>query len=197
MKPLTAQIGPKTLIVKCDEENRDRGDWLLAYLQRSFRDKPGELRDGFKIQFGWSILSLRQQDAGLVICEPNYQGNPFAEWRDDISCTLRVQGEQLEILAVAEVEDGMPASFQDRIAFGKGCLSERRIFLFRSKDRPEGDSGWYIGLRDGPEQQPAYETMYVYELLRLRPALLQVLALPPEYMVTFDGDHIEGWRAGE
>src|SRR5262245_11184262 len=197
MKPLTAQIGTKTVIVKCDDETLAQGEWLLDYLRRTFGDKSGELRDGFKIEFGWTILCLRQEDAGMIVCEPNYRGNPFAEWHEDVSCSLRVQGEQLEILELADVKIGAPASFQDKIVLAKGCLSERRIFLFRSKAPSAGDSGWYIGPRDGGEAEPEYEAIYVFELLKHRPALLQVLALPPEYMVTFDGDQIEGWRAGE
>jgi hypothetical protein len=197
MKPLKAQIGTKTIFVNCDEDLRPQGEWLLAYLRKTFGNDPGPLRDGFKIQVGWSILCLRQQEAGLVVCEPNYRGNPFVEWHDDISCTLQVQMEQNELLEVLDVKEGAAALFQDKIVLAKGCLSEERIFLFRSKDAPAGDSGWYIGPTAGSEPAAANEAIHVYQLLKLRPALLQALALPPGSMVTFHGDGIEGWRQEE
>jgi hypothetical protein len=196
MERLAAQIGAKTIIVRCDAALRPQAEWLLAYVRKTFGPDGGKLRDGFKLQVGWSILSLREQNGQLVISEPNYRGDPFTEWHDDISCTLRVQAEQNEILALAEVEEGVPALFQDKVVLAKGCLEEKRVYLERAKDPPPGDSGWYIGPVADDEQQPKLEAIYVYNLLKSRPALLQVLALPPGYIVVFDGDDIEGWEAG-
>ncbi len=35
-----------------------------------------------------------------------------------------------------------------------------------------------------------YESIYAYQLVKLRPALLKVLMLPYDYIVVFDGDTI-------
>src|SRR5262249_35465056 len=159
--------------------------WFLNYLQETFGDDPDKLKNGFKIQLGWSILSLQERNSELVVCEPDYRKNPFEDWHDDITCTLKVQAEQNEILELTEAE-GNFALFQDTIIYAKGCLAEQRVYLHRSPPAFGGDSGWYIGPVKGSAKKPVLEKMHVYELLRHRPALLQVLCLPVEYMVIFN-----------
>jgi len=197
MERLAVEMGAKTIIVRCDVALRPQAEWLLGYIRETFGSDGGQLRDGFKLQVGWSILSLREQNGKLVINEPNYYGDPFTECHDDISCTLRVQVEQNAILQLAEVDDAVPALFQDKVVLAKGCLDEKRVYLERTKNSPPGDSGWYIGPAAGGKRKPALEAIYVYDLLKERPALLQVLALPPGYLVVFDGDKIEGWEAAQ
>jgi hypothetical protein len=53
----------------------------------------------------------------------------------------------------------------------------------------KGDSGWYIGEVDQPQNE--LKAIYSYQLLPLRPALLKVLALPVGYVVVFENDRIE------
>jgi hypothetical protein len=54
-----------------------------------------------------------------------------------------------------------------------------------------GDTGWYIGRRDG--DNAVLDAIQVYQLLRLRPTLLQYLLLPPGYMVILNGDQVEAF----
>jgi hypothetical protein len=197
MERLDVQIGANTITVCCDGVLRPQAEWLLEYIRKTFGADKGKLRDGFKLQVGWSILSLREQNGELVISEPNYYGDPFTEWHDDISCTLRVQTEQNAILKLAEVDDAVPALFHDKVVLAKGCLDEKRVYLERTKGSPPGDSGWYVGPTAAGKRTSALEAIHVYNLLKLRPALLRVLALPPGYLVVFDGDEIEGWEAKE
>jgi hypothetical protein len=193
---LTTRIGSKLVAVNCQGALRPQCKWLLGYLRETFSPKVEQLRDGFKLQVGWSTLCLREQDGELLVCEPDYRGDPFTRWHDDITSTLTVQAQQNDILKQTGAE-GVAALFQHKIVLANGCLAEQRIYLHRTKGSPPGDSGWYVGPVTKSKDQPVYEAMYVYQLLQQRPALLQVLALPPGFMVIFDGDKIEGWRSGE
>ena len=53
-------------------------------------------------------------------------------------------------------------------------------------DGPKG-SEWYLGPVDA---EPGEEliSVYQFQLLKLRPALLEVVTLPTGYMAVFDGD---------
>jgi hypothetical protein len=62
--------------------------------------------------------------------------------------------------------------------------------LQRSKAK-DGDSGWYIGFVDSDNTKAPLEAIYAYQLIRQRSSILQVLALPPDYLVVFNHDRIE------
>ncbi|QGJ70648.1 Hypothetical protein PBC10988_23460 [Planctomycetales bacterium 10988] len=190
----STQIGEKTVAIHCQEDLGPFAEGLLAYLKETFMGHSDQLNDGYKIQFGWTLLKLQQQKGDLVLFEPNYQSDPFTEWRNEISTSLAVAAQQNEILKQTEAE-GVPALFQDKIVMAQGSVDEEKIYLYRSKAPSEGDSGWYIAPVEMDEgEEPEYEAMFVFELLQRRPALLKVLLLPPGYMVVFQGDQIEGWR---
>jgi len=183
------QVGGTTLLVQCEEPLARQAEWLLDLLGR--RSAEGlDLRDGRSIQVGWTILKLRERKGGLVVCEPDYSGDPFSDEREDLTASLLVQAQQNDILKRLG-EKGEAAVFQDKIVLAKGCLREQRVYLERTPGAPEGDSGWYIGPAEDREAERELEALYVYQLLRVRPALMQVLALPPGYLVVFDGDNLE------
>jgi hypothetical protein len=101
-----------------------------------------------------------------------------------------VQAQQNDILRRFG-EEGEAAVFQDKIVLATGCLREQRVYLERTPGAPEGDSGWYIGPADDRGAKRELEAIYVYQLLSVRPALMQVLALPARYLIVFSGDELE------
>jgi hypothetical protein len=191
---LAREIGEKTVTLQCRDDLEPQADGLLGHLKRTFTPHSEQLKHGFKIQFGWSVLCLLDRTSDMLICEPNFRGNPFQQWSDDVSTTLAVLSEQVGFLrSIAfPASDSMPARFDDKIVLSKGCLSHQQIYLERCETSKEGDSGWYIGPVLRSSEKPEYEAMRVYELLDLRPATLGVLCLPPGFLVVLDGDRIEG-----
>lgn len=195
---LTEDIGDKTVMLQCRDDLEPQAGEILGELKRNFASQSERLKHGFKVQFGWSVLCLMERAPGLVLCEPNFRGNPLAEWNDDVSTTLVVLTQQVSFLRsiALPASDAVDVRFDDKIVLSKGCLSDQRIYLDRkkvSRGRPGllDDSGWYIGPVPPPEQ-PQYQAMRVYQLLDLRPAALAVLGLPPGFAVIFDGNSIEG-----
>jgi hypothetical protein len=191
---LAREIGDKTVMLQCRDDLEPQADGFLNYLKRTFGPQSEQLKPGFKIQFGWSMLCLRDRTPDLLLCEPNFRGNPFQEWSDDVSTTLTVLAEQAAFLRSIEfpASDSMITRFDGKIVFSKGCLSNQQIYLERIKVSTEGDSGWYIGPVPPSDNRPEYQAMRVYKLLDLRPAALAVLCLPPGFLVVFNGDRIEG-----
>lgn len=190
MENKTAKIGDNTVVVRCSTALVIQAEWLLGLLHRLWvQGVP--IDAGKKIQLGWSILSFRQESPGLlVVCEPDFSRNPFLDTRDDVSCTLSVQQAQNTFAKQIQVEI-LPVSFQDKVVIAKGSLSTSHIYLERNADPKKGDSGWYIGPCEPTSSPPDLEAVYVYELLQLRPSVLQCLGLPPGYLVVFQDEEIE------
>jgi hypothetical protein len=188
----TRRVGDVDLVARCDDAFAAQAGSLLEAVA-SFQGQGKRLADGVRVQFGWSLLTLRRRGSDLVVCEPDFDGDPFHEIREDVTCTLRIRMGQVAVvrrLGLVPVD----IRFDDKVVLAKGCLAGRRVYLQRSEPRP-GDSGWYVGPVDGPapEHKPeSYEAIHVFELLRRRAGLLQVLALPAGYLVVFDGDEVEG-----
>lgn len=188
------QVADTTLVVQCNAALARQAEWLLDTVS-GFKDRGKGLVDGATVQVGWSILTLEQRGAELVVCEPDFAGDPLTGRVDDVSTTLTVLMHQRDLLARLKVA-GTPALFNDKIILSRGALDESHIYLERSDPRP-GDSGWYLGpvAGDAPDEDAdpneVYESRYVYQLLRQRPRLIEVLALPPGYLVVFTGDEIE------
>ena len=130
--------------------------------------------------------------------EPDYNSDSFTSVVDDLTRTLWVQAQQIDLLRKLGIE-GDPARFSDKIVIAKSCLADCRVYLHRTDPAEVGDSGWFIGSGSaGAERETGeYEALFVYQLLAARPAFMQALALPVNYMATFEGDRLELVLNGE
>jgi hypothetical protein len=136
------------------------------------------------------LLTLKYRDSEILLCEPDFAGNPFSDVVEDVTRTLWVQTQQVDVLRKLGLE-GTPARFQDTVVIAKGCLDEQDIFLQRQDTTEPGDSGWFIGrVKDTQEKAGDYEGVFVYQLLFARPSVMQMMALPPGYIVVFEWDRI-------
>ncbi|EOO17047.1 hypothetical protein IGA_03228 [Bacillus cereus HuA3-9] len=79
--------------------------------------------------------------------------------------------------------------FSDKIVTAKNVLQLDEVYLQRASDCEKGDSGWYIGSVEETEDE--LEAFYAYQLLKIRPSIIQVLALPYEYLVVFEKGKIK------
>ncbi len=186
MHSLKLQVGARTLVARCDPSLHIQAESVL----RLFGDLGATgtlLQDGARIPLGWSQLSLRARDGQLVICEPHFDGDPLAELREDITRTLSVLVDQTAITQRLGVAT-QPTAFHQHLTVAFGVLAQPQLLLERKRPPLLDDSGWYIGPMEPGETECV--TMRVYELLRIRPALVSVLALPTGSLVTFDGDSI-------
>ncbi|MEJ9269659.1 hypothetical protein P4480_31620, partial [Bacillus thuringiensis] len=147
------------------------------------------LIDGFSIQIGWSVYSLYKYEEYYQIITRDYTKNPFKDKTEDLTIALWVQLEQSHCLRRLNME-GELIKFNDKIVIAKDVLQQEEFYLQRSSGCDEDDSGWYIGPIN-EEVSGELETIYAYELLKMKPAIIQVLALPYNYLVVFEKDEIK------
>ncbi|NTU33131.1 hypothetical protein HPY27_23505 [Brevibacillus sp. HB1.1] len=183
------QIHNRTFVVTCKEFLVKQADFLLDVFA-DVEDETGPIKNGAKIQVGWTILLVFERDGYMEIVAPDYDENPFSETTSDLSVSLVVQMAQNNCLQTVRAE-GEAALFQDKIVVAKGAFEQEHVYLQRAEDVRKGDSGWYLGPVEGEVESDQLESYYVYQLLKLRPSLLQALALPRGYIVVFQGDLIE------
>jgi len=122
-----------------------------------------------------------------MVYEPNFLGNPFQDEIIGVNWTLNIMARQ-NFFMQRLLADPEPIFFQDKIILTKDALRAASIYMERGAPKPEaGDSGWYIGVRGVENKNPKLEAIYAYQLLAVRPELVDVLTAPRGYMVFFDG----------
>jgi hypothetical protein len=181
-----------TLSIECQDDLRERGEWLLDVVA-AFEKTPTGLANGTTVQVGWSMLTLvARADGVLEVREPAFDANPFVSTRTDVSTTLRVLSAQTDLLRRVGSE-GLTARFDDKVIVQKGCLAEPAIYAQRSEP-VAGDSGWYVGLLDGPPATDPenLEALRLFQLLAIRPSLLAAMALPVGWLSVWQGDELRG-----
>jgi len=139
------------------------------------------LRPGMRLRIGWTMLTAERDGDGLMLCEPDFDGDPLTQTRPRIDVSLDVMAQQAAFAHARQVEP-LDTRFDQILIVGRGALARPDIQAFR--DPPDGtDSGWSVTeLGTEPSEDPdAFETLAVHRLLRLRPALLSLLILPPGY----------------
>jgi hypothetical protein len=186
------QIGSFNVVAICADDLKEQAEALLDKLAE-LNDKGPALQDGTTVEFGWSLLTLRGNEDELVVCEPYFSNDPFQDYLPVVDDTLRVIAEQVAVLKRVGAE-GVAASFRDKVVIAKGCLQANRLYLERKATQAAHDSGWYIGYIEEAETKKTIddlEAIYVYQLLNQHRSLMQVLALPPGYLVVFNGNLIE------
>ena len=165
------------------------GDWVLDTLVK-MKQGGAALQDGSRIQLGWSMLTLvEQQPRSYIVCEPDFEGNPFEDLRPNVDKTLIGQTMLNEFSTMVNIVPVFP-SFQDKVVFEKGCLDSTEVFMNRSSPQ-QGDSGWFIGYKERSNDGRSLEAIYVYDLFNRRSDLFPALALPPGYVVISEGRGIK------
>jgi hypothetical protein len=140
-----------TLRVRCADLLAASAEWLLGAVA-SFAGRGKGLADGVIVQVGWSLLQLRRDAGELAVCEPNFDTDPFQDFRDDVTCTLTVLARQNLVHERLGIE-GAPVRYDDKVVLKKGCLSAKRVYAQRQAPG-DGDSGWYVGPVDDPGGPP-------------------------------------------
>ena len=176
--------------LNCDAAHEERAESIADLVDALEASKRGVVA-GVTVQVGWSMLKLVKHGRRLVLCEPDFSGDPFTSFRPDISTTLDVLARQSARIAELGCEP-IDFRYDDKIVFKNGCLSGDKLFATRSEPT-KGDSGWYIAAVDDDDDDPqqdneaeGLEAMFAYELLDTKPHLLDVLTLPVRWVVLFD-----------
>jgi len=192
MISLQKSIAHGLLTLACNDDLDHQGQWLLDLIASRDQAGPG-LASGTTVQVGWSVLTLAATANGVLeVREPDFDTDPLTATRAEVSTTLRILAAQTDLLRRVGSE-GLAARFDEKVVVQKGCLAEPGIYAQRSEPTP-GDSGWYVGLADGPAAAGAedLEAIRLHQLLVLRPHLLAAMALPVDWICVWQGDELRG-----
>lgn len=185
-------IGTFRILVHCAPDLDRQAESLLDKLQELNQRGPA-LKEGTTIEFGFSLLRLQRDAENLVVCEPDFEGDPLVDWIPQVDTTLQVLTEQVTLLRRVGL-DGVTAHYHENIVIAKGCLKSEHVYLERNAPSGAHDSGWYMGNVEQPDRELTaedLEVLPVYELMRQRPPLVKVLALPVGCLVVVRGEQIE------
>ncbi|NMO18322.1 hypothetical protein HPC49_44975 [Pyxidicoccus fallax] len=148
--------------------------------------------DGQSFDFGGMWFSLSRHGEELWVGRPVVEGQAILGAEADVTPLLTCLVRQLALasrVGAAPVE----ARLVDKVVLERGCLDLPRVYLERI-EAGQGDSGWFIGdaeRDEGKGRDRELMALSVWQLFHLRPALLDVLALPPGFMVILGGEAIE------
>jgi hypothetical protein len=183
-------IGSRVVRFHCAKELAPQADWLEGVLKDIAAERGDDFfAPGKTIQLGWSLLTLVDKDGVLEVHEPDFDGNPAKQTRNDLTVTLTVIAQQNDIINALGVEP-VPVNFLDKIVCVEGVLDAEDVFFQRSA--PKGDdTGWTMKLLADPHRDTDYNWIFVHALLRIRPAAMKILTLPVGYMAFFLGDKLD------
>lgn len=157
---------------------------------------PENIKNGYKIEIGFSVFILIKNGNDYCIVVPDYTRSPFYDNTEDLTIALWVQLEQTELLRLYNVE-GEAVRFDDEIIVAENAFQDNLISMQRFSDFGKGVSGWCIERIEKSDDGQfhnlstiEYKSYYVYQLLKIRPALIKALVLPYGFIVVFEGDNI-------
>lgn len=177
---------------KCSEDLSSHAEFLFDIISGE-QDNKNILIDNFKIQIGWTFYIFKENENEFMILSPDYKSNPFKDTTEDLTVSLFVQAQQFALIRKMNVECE-EVSFQDTLMVLKQAINAELVYIERKEHTREKDSGWYLGLVNDEDNSHAiedYQCIYVFQLLKYKPQLLQLLFLPVGYLVVINGDTIE------
>lgn len=187
----TEEINGIRYTFSAEESLRPFAEPLLEAIEYIPRDR---IKDGFKIRAGFSTFMLSARGGGFDIAAPDYTDDPFTALTTDLTLALHIQYRQVFLLHKYGIV-GQAIHFSEKLAVAKGALKKELISMQRFADL--GGSGWAVETfsmnEEGkavPETAEEYEMICAYELVKLRPELLDVLALPDNHVAVFKGSEL-------
>jgi hypothetical protein len=184
-------IDSQQIILECDPRFEPAAGDIFDTLTSLARSGT-RLHDGTRVRFGWSLLTLRSELAGLRICEPHFFGNPLGEVNSTLDVTLGVLVEQLQWLRRVG-EHGADAFFDQNLVFTRDAAAADDLFALRGQAQSRADSGWSVA--PVPQRGARIDTsdlsaVPVYALVDGRFGLLSILTLPVGYLVRLKQDEV-------
>ena len=184
-------VGVQRVILECDASLEPAATDVFRTL--SNLDRSGSTpRAGLRIRFGWSLLTLAEDAAGLRVCEPLFSGDPSTELNPTLDATLRVLVSQVRWLRQLK-EQGSDVFFHQQILVTQDALAAGQIFALRGEQTSEDDSGWSVAPVPAPGESidtRHLSALPIYSLVGSHPGLLSILTLPAGYLVRLDDGQV-------
>jgi tetratricopeptide (TPR) repeat protein len=153
----------------------------MLELAAECRTRPPGVKDGTRIQYGWTVITLRARGSELVLCEPDFARDPQLHVREDVSFTAMSTVQWIASQAlVRDLPDGPQTTYLDLVRATPGALASPNVTLARTADDWE--------LRAAGDDAEASDELPLYHFARERPHLLKAIWLPAGWTAVFE-DH--------
>lgn len=148
----------------------------------------------FTLNFGWGFFFLTQKSESdgekfWVVETIDFNKDPAKDRTDNLTTALVVQNMQMEAVQVAKVKPEN-CTCKDTVLVLKEALSSNDVYMHRKEATKNGDSGWYLGLLDDPDEESHvladFESMPTYKLIAFCPDAMRVLQLPVGTVAVFN-----------
>ena len=139
------------------------------------------VEDGKNIFIGWGYYVFKEIDDEYQILAADYTKDPSRDLTEDLTLSLNILKDHLEISRRTGLSSDELITFQDTFVAKKIALSSDAVYLEKQQAVENGDSGWYMGDANDVEQSDDpddYITLPLYKLLSYCPKAVSVLSLP-------------------
>lgn len=174
------KIGDNKIIINCEEGLKAQVDILFKILE----EVADKIQHDFSVQVGWSVYFLHKVAKQTFVLKTFDFDKPFPalSLTEDLTKPIWVQMKQASLMYRLGLP-GQNTRCSDRVTISRGVLdSDQDIYFQRTISLDPEDSGWFIGYVTEPEGRPIYESVYAFEILKKRPELVEILALPYNYL---------------
>jgi hypothetical protein len=186
---VASRFGEYVVAAYCDAARVPHAQWLIKLLEDTVRQS-GRLAPGFQMDFGWVPLSLHLHAGELVICEPDFEDPSLVRLNPNITRSLSVQSDLLDVARAVGVRPTF-SRYDQAVFVDANAWNASVVNLSRLRTVTQHDSGW-LALAEGNLIAERFEQIRVCDLLTRKRAWLSATAPPPGTVVKFRGDEIDG-----
>ncbi len=199
-----AKIREQTVRMYSDLPLKNAAGALMKVLAQ-VSQKTNIFNNKFVLCFGWGyfFLTERTDDKGnkfWLVQSTDYRNDPTKTRTDNVTPTLVVQNMQMECVSVAKATPE-PTTMRDTVLVLKAAKNAENVYMNRQEKAKDGDSGWYFGLLDDPDEDnhksDDYERMPSYKFMEFRPEALRVLQMPVGTVAVFDKNEMTALVDGD
>lgn len=183
-------VGQQMVVVYAAPRLRAEVELLFEYLAM-LSQKGLDLAPGYRLHFGWTTLTLTEQQGEFVFYEPDYDAiDPEGSTREDISASLDVLTDQNAVLLKARQRPA-PVNFDQHVLVSRGALEASEVYLVRVESPGARLTGWRIAPTEGDVAAAEVDSLPVHEVYKRRPDLLSAMLLPPGFMAFYDAEGLQ------
>lgn len=142
--------------------------------------------NNFVLCFGWAYFFMNERtdengEKYWVLQTSDYKKHPQRDRVDNATTSLVVQNMQVEAIQVSQSKPEA-TTCMDTVLVLKAAKGAKDVYMSRSDVTKNGDSGWYFGLLDDPDEDnhsaDEYERIPSYQLFGFCTEALRVLQMP-------------------
>ncbi|GEM_PF-631817 len=152
----------------------------------------------FVLCFGWSFFFLTEEtdekgEKFWLVKTMDFNKNPDTDRTDNLTLALIVQNMQHECVQVSKSKPEA-CNARDTVMVLKDAINAEDVYMHRKEATKDGDSGWYFGLLDDPDEENRpltdFEIVPTSRLLQYRMGAMRVLEMPVGTVAVFHGNEI-------